>query len=209
MKKEICFVLILLFLITTCLQAQNSKVEKIDKYCKSINENIDEENYYNGYWMHTVNYRSNRRAIGLQLTSVKFYYEQPGDSLVENEHQSDFLDIYKPPVKVKVEYNIAASQNIKIEYYYNEKGELIYYHLLTKGEYTNGEGDYYFENNKPIKIKFTALDEGKEVLEKYKSFDEDSEFTKDDIINVKKILNKANDYKKMFDQLIYIEKLDK
>jgi hypothetical protein len=209
MEKRIITVFIILFIITTYLQAQNSKIENIDKYCKNINENIDEENYYNGYWMHTINYRSNRRAIGLQLTTVKFYYEQPGDSPVENEHQSDFSDIYKPPVKIKVEYNIAASQNIKIEYYYNEKGELVYYYFLTKGEYTNGEGNYYFEKNKPIKIKYAALDEGKIVLEKYKTFEKDSEFTKDDILNVKKILNKANDYKKMFDQLIYIEKLDK
>jgi hypothetical protein len=209
MKNLFFSVPVFLFLITGFLQAQDSKVDDIIKYCKSIDANIDEENYYNGYWMHTINYRSNCRAIGLQITTVKFYYEQPRDSLVENDKQSDFLDIYKPPVKIKVEYNIAASQNITIEYYYNEAGKLVYYHFLTKGDYRCGEGNYYFRNDKPVKIKFQPLDEGKEVLEKFQSIEKDSEFTGQDIITIKKILNKADDYRKMFDRLIYIEKLDK
>jgi hypothetical protein len=210
MKKRIFTVLIILFVLSGFLFAQESKVDKINKYCKSINENIkDDGEYYSGYWVHTINFSSNRRAIGLQLTTVKFYYEQPRDSLVENEQQSDIVDVYKPPVKIKIEYNIAASQNIKIEYYYDEKGELVYYNYLTKGAYTNGEGNFYFENNKPVKIKYAPLDEGKEVLEKYRKLEKDSDYNKDDLNNVKKILSKANDYKKMFDQLIYIEKLDK
>jgi hypothetical protein len=210
MKKRIFSVLVILFVITACLQAQNSKIESIKKYCKNINGNIKEEGeYYAGYWVHTINFSSNRRAIGLQLTTVKFYYEQPRDSIVENGDKSDMFDIYKPPVKVKVEYNIAASQKIKIEYYYDEAGKLIYYYYLTQGAYTGGEEHYYFENGKPIKIKSIALDDGNEVLEKYKVFEKDSEFTNKDMLNIKKILNKSEDYKKMFDQLIYTEKLDK
>jgi hypothetical protein len=208
MKKFIIY-LFLFFAITTFLQAQNTKIDNIIKFCKSIDEKIGEEESFSGYWIHTINLVTNRRAIGPQTTTIKFYYEQPGDSLVEKDGSSDFLDIYKPPVKVKVDFNIAASQNITIEYYYNEEGKLVYYHLLTKGEYRNGEGNYYFENDKPVKIKFTPLNEEKEVLEKFQSFEKDSEFTRQDILNVKKILNKADDYKKMFDQLIYIEKLDK
>ena len=119
------------------------------------------------------------------------------------------MDIYKPPVKVKIEYNIAASQNIKVEYYPNEKGKLIYYHYLSKGAFTSGEEFYYFENEKPVKIKSTELSSDYEVLEKYKNFDREKDFTKDDLKKCKKIIKNWEDYKKMFDHMIYIEKFDK
>lgn len=209
MKKVILAILIFIIVIPCCLQAQNTKVDNIIKLCKSIDEKIGDEDVFSGYLIHTIHLSSMRRAIGLQNTTVKFYYEQQSDTLIEEGENTRFVDIYKPPVKIMIEYNISASQNIKAEYYPNEKGKLIYYHYLSKGMYTSGEEFYYFENDKLIKIKSAELGSDNEVLEKYKNFEREKEFTKDDLKKSKKILKNWDDYKKMFDQMIYVEKLDK
>ncbi|MCX6164405.1 MAG: hypothetical protein NTU73_06010, partial [Ignavibacteriae bacterium] len=164
MKKRIFTVFVVFFAITAFLQAQNTKVDNIIKFCKSIDEKIGEDDSFSDYFIHTIKLVTNRRAIGGQITTIKFYYEQQGDTLIEKSDNTEFVDIYKPPVKISIEYNIAASQNIKIEYYPNEKGKLIYYHYLTQGAYTKGEEHFYFENEKPIKIKSVALDSEYEVL---------------------------------------------
>lgn len=207
--KKFIFYLVLFFLITSFLQAQNTNVDKIKNFCKSIDEKIGDEEDFRGYLIHTIKFVSNRPAIGIQTTTIKFYYEQQDNKLIEKNGTTEFVDIYKQPAKVVIEYNIAASQNIKIEYYPNEKGKLIYYHYLTKGAYTNGEEFYYFENEKPIKIKSTELSSDYEVLEKYKNFDREKDFTKDDLKKCEKIIKNWEDYKKMFEQMIYIEKVDK
>ncbi len=209
MKKVISALIILFVMVPVFLRAQNPKVDNIIKYCKGIDEKIGEDDGYSGYFIHTINLKTNRRAIGLQVTEIKFYYEQQGDTLIEKGDMTEFLDIYKPPVKVKVDYNIAASQNITIEYYPNDKGKLIYYHYLTKGAYTKGEEFYYFENEKPIKIKSVELESEYEVLEKYKDYNKEKDFTKENLKKSKEIVNNWNDYKKMFDQMIYTEKIDK
>jgi hypothetical protein len=209
MKKSIFTVIFILLTVTSYLQSQDSRIEDINKFCNKINENIGEDDSFSGYFIHTIKLVTNRRAIGGQITTIKFYYEQQGDTLIEKGDNSEFLDIYKPPVKISIEYNIAASQNIKIEYYPNEKGKLIYYYYLTQGAYTKGEEHFYFENEKPIKIKSVGLHSEYEVLEEYKNFERDKDFTKDDLKKCKKIIKNWDDYKKMFDQMIYIEKFDK
>lgn len=209
MKKVISALIILFVMFPALLHAQNAKVDNIIKYCKGIDEKIGEDDSFSGYFIHTINLKTNRRAIGLQVTEIKFYYEQQGDTLIEKGDMTEFLDIYKPPVKVKVDYNIAASQNITIEYYPNDKGKLIYYHYLTKGAYTKGEEFYYFENEKPVKIKSVELESEYEVLEKYKDYNKEKDFTKEDLKKSKEIVKNWNDYKKVFDQMIYTEKIDK
>jgi hypothetical protein len=209
MKKVIFAIFVFLIINPFFLYAQNAKVDNIVNFCKSIDEKIGDEEIVSGYWIHTIKLNTNRSAIGPQTTTIKFYYEQQGDSIIEKNGVMEFLDIYKPPVKIVIEYNIAASQNIKIDYYPDEKGKLIYYHYLTKGAYTNGEEFYYFENGKPVKIKSVELSSENEVLEKYKNFDREKDFTKEDLKKCKKIIKNWDEYKNMFDHMIKIEKLDK
>lgn len=210
MKKGIVFLSFYFFAVSSFLYPQNSNVDNITKFCKIIDSRINEEEGLNNYYMvHTIVYESNVRAIGPQKTTIKFYYTQPYDSLVEKDETTEILDVYKPPVKVLVEYNIAASQNVKIKYYSNENGELICCHYITLGGYTNGENYFYFENGKPKKIKFVCMDSQLKVLEQYKNYEKDSDFTKEELKDCMQVVKKWSDYKKMFDQLIYIEKLDK
>lgn len=211
MKKFLVFLIVLLVTLPLYLHSQNTKVDDIINHCKSVDEKIgeDENSYGSGFWVHTIKFTSNRRAIGLQITTVKFYYEQQGDTLIEKDGSTVFLDIYNPPVKITVDYNIAASQNVKVEYYPDQKGKLIFYHYISKGMYTSGEELFYFENDKPIKIKSSELNSESEVIEKFKNYEKEKNFSKEDLRKCKKIIKNWSDYRKMFDKMIYIEKLDK
>lgn len=207
--KKIILILIILLAFVPYMQAQDSKIENIDKTCKAIDEKIGEDEGFGNYWVHSIKLTTNRRAIGPQTTTIKFYYEQQGDTMIEKNGSTDFVDIYPPPAKVRVEYNIAASQNIRVDYYSDAKGNLIYYYYLTQGAYTEGEEKIYFEKNKPILVKSKGLDSEYEVLEKYKDYERNLDFTKEDLKKCKQLIKNWKDYKKMFEQMIYVEKIDK
>lgn len=208
--RKISVLLVLVFFASSFAFSQNAYVDKINKYCTDLNDKLSAEGEYRNYVMiHTVNFESNVRAIGKQNTTISFYYTQPGDSVKEENGISEFIDIYKPPLKITIEYNIAASQKVSIEYYPDEKGKLVYFHYNTKGEYTNGEEFFYFKDGKPVKIKYIATDEGKEVLEKYKTLDKESGFAKEELKKCDSILKKFGEYIKFFDSMIKIEKTDK
>ncbi len=208
--KKTAVVLTLVLIFVSNAFSQNALVERIDKYRAKLDAALSPEGEYAGYAMvHTVNYESNVRAIGKQNTTIKFYYTQPGDSLKEENGMTEFVDIYKPPLKVSVVYNIAASQNVSIDYYSDENGNLVYYIYCTKGEYTNGEEYFYFEKGKPVKIKYVATDPDKSVLEKYKTLDKDSGFAKEELRKCAEILQKHREYNAFFSEMVKIEKRDK
>jgi len=210
MKRKISAILAFIFFAVSFAYPQNQAVVKINKYCKELDEKISEEGEYRNYVMiHTVNYESNVRAIGRQNTTIKFYYTQPGDSVKEENGNVEIIDLYKPPLKITIEYNIAASQQVLINYYPDEKGNLVLYHYVSKGAYTNGEEFFYYNDGKPVKIKYMATDEGKEVLEKYKNYEKESGFAKEELKKCEGILKKFGEYKIFFDNMIKIEKLDK
>lgn len=209
MKKTFAVLAFVLFSLSNAF-SQNEYVEKTNKYCAKLDAALSPEGEYAGYAMvHTVNFESNVRAIGKQNTTIKFYYTQPGDSLKEENGATEFVDIYKPPLKITVEYNIAASQKINVEYYTDEKGNPVFYHYCTKGEYTNGEEFFYFNDGKPVKIKYIATDPDKEVLEKYRTFDKDSGFAKEEMKKCAEVLQKHGEYNAFFFNMVKIEKLDK
>ncbi|MCE1165358.1 MAG: hypothetical protein LWX07_08165 [Bacteroidetes bacterium] len=159
--------------------------------------------------VHTVNYEPNVRTIGKQNTTVCFYYTPPGDSIKEENGASEFIDVYKPSLKITVEYNIAASQKVNVEYYSGENGNLVFYHYCSKGEYTNGEEFFYFNDGNPVKIKYIATDPDKEVLEKYRTPDKDSGFAKEEMKKCAEILQKHGEYNAFLFNMVKIEKLYK
>lgn len=208
--RKLTAVLALVFFASSFAFSQNAYVDKINKYCADLNEKLSAEGEYRNYVMiHTVNYESNVRAIGKQNTTVSFYYTQPDDSVKEENGTAEFIDIYKPPLKITIEYNIAASQKVSIEYYPGEKGKLVFYHYNTKGGYTNGEEFFYFKDGKPVKIKYIATDLEKDVLEKYKTLDKESGFAKEELKKCESIIKKFDEYNKFFDNMVKIEKMDK
>jgi hypothetical protein len=150
--------------------------------------------------VHLINFETNIRAIGKQHTTVKFYFPMPPDSVIETENDVQFLYIYKPPVKISVEYNIAASQNNKINYYYDESGYLVFYSYLSEGAYGSEKEQYYFVKDE-LKKFVSYTPEG--AIEKEK------DFTRHDLFLSGNIQKKAKEYKKMFDELVKLEEIDK
>jgi hypothetical protein len=152
MKKINLALLIICCFFSVQVFSQDNKLEKIDSYCSNIDSIIrfDIESH-TVYMVHSINFETNKRAIGKQYTTVKFYYPMPVDSVIESDKETSFIYVYKSPVKISVEYNIAASQQNIIDYYFNEKGKLLLYKYLSKGEYVCSSIKKYFDKNKIIK----------------------------------------------------------
>jgi hypothetical protein len=190
-----CFILSVSQLIS---QTHNS--EKIDQYVNEINKNISYDgNFHDAYMIHEIKFETNKRAIGKQYTSVKFYYPFPIDSVVEAEENTQFLYIYKPPVFISVEYNIAAAQNNTFNYYFNN-GSLVSYSYLSEGAYGIENEKYYFNKNKLIKFETHASDN---------NIIKEEGFSEQDLSRAANILKKASEYQKNFDELVKLEDIDK
>ena len=198
MKKVIiifCFIL-----AASQLFSQSSYTEKIDQYVNEINKNISfDEGIHDTYMLHEIKFETNKRAIGKQYTSVKFYYPFPIDSVVEADENTQFLYIYKPPVFVSVEYNIAAAQNNTFNYYFN-KGSLIYYSYVSEGAYGNENEKYYFNKDKLVSFETHTADE---------SITKQKNFTDHDLYVSGNTLKRAAKYLKIFDELVKLEDIDK
>jgi hypothetical protein len=200
--KKLTFVL---FIITLLLPAhvfsQKNLQKKIDEYCNNVDSIIVQDtDIHTAFMVHSINFETNKRVIGKQYTSIKFYYPMPLDSVYESEKGTEFIYIYKPPVKVSVEYNIAASQNNKIDYYFNKNGKLILYKYESKGEYGCSGILKYFNKNKLVRETVLNMPdcntENKFVMEQK-------------ALNEAKIISNAKAYLKMFNELLRTEQLDK
>jgi hypothetical protein len=213
--KTLISALIIFTAFVVNIYPQSNDIQNIIEYCRDLDSRIEFEG---GYLVHSARLETNRRAIGIQYTNVKYYYSYPGDSVIETENEVKFLYIYKPPLKVTVEYNIAASQNIFIEYYFGTEGNLIFYYMLTKGVYTCGEEKYFFKNDELLKVTSEPIEncvdkDGTPLIDftsgKYKSYEKDKDFTRHDLFLAGNILKKARKYLKMFDELVKLEEIDK
>ncbi len=213
--KTLVTVVFALAILTLNIYPQDKDVQNIVEYCYDLDSKIEFEGVY---LVHSIKFETNRRAIGIQYTEVKFYYPYPGDSVIENENGVQFLYLYKPPVKVKIEYNIAASQNILIEYYFGSKSNLIFYYMLTKGAYTCGEEKYFFNKDELLKIVKEPIEncvdkDGKLLTDfvegKYRSYMKEKDFTRHDLLLSGNIQKNAKMYLKMFDELVKLEEIDK
>jgi hypothetical protein len=210
MKKRITILAVVFFACISFLYSQNKKVEDIREFCEELDGMIDlEESGRNYIMIHEINFESNLRAIGKQYTSIKFFYTQQQDTLIEKGDASVFLDIYKPPVKVTTDYNIAMSQKVFVDYYPDESGNLIFYRRLTTGAFMNGEEFIYFENDSPVNMKYKTENIENNDLYNLMNYDKSSDFTQADIKRCKTILQNWNDYKKIFERIVFAEKIDK
>lgn len=198
MKKVIitfCFIL-----AVSQLFSQSVYKEKINTYVSEIDSGISYDiDFHDSYMVHEIKFETNKRAIGKQFTTVKYYYPFPIDSVVEAGEKTEFIYIYKPPVKVIVEYNIAAAQNNTFNYYY-DNGSLIYYSYLSEGAYGNENEKYYFNKDELVSFEIHTADD---------NINREGAFTEQDISRAKTVLKKASEYKKMFDKLVKLEDIDK
>lgn len=195
-------IFILCFILSASnLFSQINSIESIEKYTAKIDSLISSDaDFHTEYMVHSINFETNIRAIGKQYTTVKFYFPMPPDSVIETENDVQFLYIYNPPLKISVEYNIAASQNNKINYYFDDSGYLVFYSYLSEGAYGSSKEQYYFVKDELVKFISQTVD-GTTGREK--------DFTRHDLFLSGKIQKKAKEYKKMFEELVKLEEIDK
>jgi hypothetical protein len=208
---KIAVILSLFFFTASTLRAQINKIEVTDYYCLLIDSIIMfDADIHTSFMVHSINFETNKRAIGKQFTNIMFYYPMPMDSVVESDKGTEFLYIYKPPVKVEVKYNIAASQDISIDYYFDEKGKLVFYHTISTGAYDCSGEKYYFAKGKLLKrISYSINNWRESNQEIVENSVKDRDFTKNDLFLAGKIIKKSKKYIKMFNRLVELEGVDK
>ena len=196
--------IILTFIISITIFSQNNedKIRSIKNYADSIdNVMIHSEGIPGELFCNTVTIKRNERAIGLQETKISFYFLQKEDSVIDDGNEVHFIPVYTPPLKILIEYNIAASQNVSISYYFYNK--FIYYCFKSTGDFGYDERKFVLTKS-TLKYYAKYNSESKNpVAEKYK------DFSSEENLQSGKIYSNSVDYEKLYFQTFYAGQLDK
>jgi hypothetical protein len=199
------FIILLLIILTnTVTFSQNieDKVKPTQKFADSIDNAIINSSGLPGeIFCNTVNLKRNERAIGMQETKIGFYFMQKEDSIIENGNEVHFFQVYNPPIKIMIEYNIASSQNVKVCYYFYDK--YIYYTFKSTGAYGYNEEKYIITKSDINYFAKFEAESKNPVEEKFK------DFTTDEIIQYGKIYSNSLEYEKLYFQIFNSGQLDK
>ncbi len=87
MKTLVTAVFVLIILASN-IYPQDKDVQNIVEYCYDLDSRIEFEGVY---LVHSIKFETNRRAIGIQNTEVKFYYPYPSDSILETNNACMYL----------------------------------------------------------------------------------------------------------------------
>lgn len=139
-------------MVFTC-SGQNTREFKIDSLCDSINKEIVDEITL----PHTVSCIVNRPAIGIQKTNLKFFYNTMYCEHYDYDPLTDSVLYIVNPVlcKVVMDYNIAASELVRKEYYY-KKEKLVCFVAVINSIYNDQGIDSlkaYFDGSNMLKIE--------------------------------------------------------
>ncbi|MFH0867008.1 MAG: hypothetical protein V1904_12500 [Bacteroidota bacterium] len=150
--KKIFFTAILGF-CTHIGSGQNTLILHIDSVCNDINKQIE----YEVVLPHTISYIVNRPAIGIQRTTLDFYYNAMSCENYDYDPLTDSVDYVVHPelYKVVMKYNVAASEFVRKEYYY-DNGTLIFFEAVVNSVYNDTGIDSlraYFDGSNLQKIE--------------------------------------------------------
>lgn len=204
--------LFLIFIFLNVAYSQENIVNVIIEYCGKIDSYISEdENDLSYYYMQKLHYISSFRAIGRQDTKITFYYPPPIDEYYEENGETKYNFWYLMPEKVKINYNIAASMDINIEYYLKD-GNLLLYHSISRGAYYCIEEKYYFDGKgKLLKIETIKPPDcsQEDVLEEKPVYVKESAFNEEENKKADEIISNAGKYMDMFILLTEVEGMEK
>lgn len=201
MKKTLIF-LTFLFTINIFSQSNEDKILSLSQFADSVTKLIDGSTGGPGeIFSAAIAMQRNVRAIGMQNTKIIFYYFQVEDSVYEGIKGMEFIPRTAPPLKIQVNYNIAASQTVKISYFI--QGENLLYRFESTGEYGNSEKQMWFGNNDII--KYTDVDsDGKKTIVR-----DSQKFSKQEYNESLLVLDRLKEYTKLYYDLFKAEQLDK
>jgi len=198
MKRPGSFHTLLVFLGIAFLLCDNvsadQRIDKIRELYQSIQELDCGESC--AHFKHKIVYHTMMPAIGLQTTIVQFFYYSG-----QLDPETDPYLLTHELKKVKVTYNIAASVDYTIEYLYDEHDDLVFYYWKEETAVEQGEKRFYFHNNKLIKVIMDYRTwEGDSI-----KYTDTSHFKAEDRKTAESLIQKALDYKKLFEMLITVE----
>jgi len=185
MKKIV--IIILFFLFAQQINAQNKIKANVD----SIQQNVTDE----GYFFHKVEFNSMLAAIGLQTTSLTFYYEA-----WQVNPEKDPYEMDANLIKLLLTYNIAASVYYTQEYIFNSDETLMYYMYKEENDYDPNKSQtlhYYFDKEKLVQLEKQETDKEIQILD----FDIEEQGKSTAIIQ------KAKSYLLVFKSLLDVEQL--
>lgn len=196
MKK---YLLTLLFIpIAIYSQQIDSNISGINSYAEIIDSVIKNSTGVPGeVFVNSINTVRNERAIGIQNTKISFFYYQKDDSVYDGDDGAvQFLPQYNPPLKIMVEYNIAASQTVVVNYYYTGNG--ILYRFTSSGGYGYTNKVFWIKNEDLL-----MYDEINSNIGNARSM-EKGNFSKEVYSDGLIVIDHAREYKKMYYDLFKI-----
>ncbi|MBN1797915.1 MAG: hypothetical protein JW822_05040 [Spirochaetales bacterium] len=198
MKHSGLFFIVLILCATAFLPFYNIAADqRLDKIRELYNK-IQELDCGDAcaHFRHEIVYNTMFPAIGLQTTAVQFFYYSG-----QVDPETDPYLLSHMLMKVKVTYNIAASAYYTIEYLYDEQGDLVFYYWMEEQAEAQGEKRFYFHNKKLIKVIVDCNPwDGDPV-----KYEDVKNFKAEDVREAASLVQKALDYKKLFETLITAE----
>ena len=189
--KKIFYTLFLVFCIRIC-SGQNAQILYIDSICNDINKQIE----YEVVLPHTISYIVNRPAIGIQKTTLDFYYNAMSCENYDYDPLTDSVEYIVHPelYRVVMKYNVAASEFVRKEYYY-DNGTLIFFGTVINSV-------YYDTGIDSVRVYYQGS--GIHKLEKFEN-GKASEITPADKETAESAVSFANEYLAFFKQMNALE----
>jgi hypothetical protein len=198
--KRTLFLTLLIPLLVLPVSGSETKIKEIRDRYNEISVKIEHEELLH----HEIAFKTLVPGIGLQFTTMRFFYEFLQDGETGEILKSSLI-------KITFDYMIAASVGLYVEYLFNDAEEVIFYYLRAEGQEC-GEKRFYFDNEKPVKVKINSL--GEKCIEDnagyiFENYDRTSDFSTEDYAKAKQIVDRAQEYVMFFSKMQKIEKLDK
>jgi hypothetical protein len=197
MCKRIIVLNLLIFSILN-LSAQEEIVTKIRKAYTEYNTQLEKYKAEGTDFLpakYEINTVQNRPALGPVQVKFSYYFDEVTKEVVGEE--PDILSTEGFLRKVVYFESMPSFIDYR-EFFYDEKGNIIFYYSKLTG-YTCGEKRFYFDKGKMIKIKFNPITDKDCGDEKFPDFTRTTgKFTKDDLDWEKWVLKVASYHNKAF-----------
>ncbi len=189
--NKIFFTLVFVISVHIC-PGQNARILFIDSVCNNINKQINDDVVL----PHTISYIVNRPAIGIQKTTIDFYYNALSCEYYDYNPLTDSVTYVENPLlyKVVMKYNVAASEFVSKEYYY-ENEKLVFFAAVTNSV-------YYDSGIDSLRVYYQGS--GIHKLEKFEN-SKASEITSADKETAESAVSFANEYLGFFKQMNALE----
>lgn len=201
MRKTIIFLTLLISINIFC-QKNEDKILELSLYADSVTKLVENSTGGSGeVFSAVINLQRNVRAIGMQNTKITFYYFQAEDSAYEGKNGMEFIPKTAPVLAIQIDYNIAASQTVKVNYFV--KGGDLLYRFASTGAYGYSDKQMWFSENEMIKYS--------EINSKRKTsiVRDEQMFSKQEYNESLLVMDRLKEYSKLYIDLFKAEQLDK